>query len=101
QSPLVTPRARRSRRWFVPGDAAEVLFAEERLSSMGSRIDRTMCVGAQFSPGIYGSSPSRPANLLDAVRGRDATSGLTTLATGLASLNTLDRTGGPQPRAQP
>lgn len=96
QLPSPTPITRRPPPRFAPEDAAEILVGGEWLFSTGSRIDRTMHVGAQFSPDIDGSSPLQPASLLDAAQGRDATSGLATRARALETLKTLDRAGAPQ-----
>src|SRR5207253_4346388 len=91
QLALLTPTVRRRRPRFAPSDAAELLSAEEQLSSTGYRIDPTTRVGARFSRAIRGSFPSQPASPLDADRGRDAAAGLTRLATALEIRKTWDR----------
>src|SRR5207249_6255797 len=98
QLPLLALTARQLRRRCASGDAAELLSAGERLSSTGDRIDRTARVGAQFSPEIDGSSPTRPTSPLDADRDRDATSCLTRRATALEIGKTLDHAEAPQLR---
>src|SRR5215469_10859078 len=85
---------------LAPAAWGEFFSLAERLFLKEYRSDQRVRVGAQFFRAIRGSSPLQPANPLDADRGCDATIGLTSPATALEILKTLDRAEVPPLKAQ-